>query len=360
MNRSIINLELNGRVFSGWKSLGIAFDMEALSTAFNFNLYDKGSVVSDEFKTGFASRVLIKPNVESPFEDLLADGYITKIDRSISGESTSMSIEGSDKLIDLVDCSALHTSQTWTNKRFTLIVRDILAPFGLDVDITQLTADPKIEKFTLQSGESAFIAIERLCRSQAVLPLATVDGVLLLGYSANEFDRTLVNLEVGVNVKSLTESSSWQSRFSRYIGRSQTTGRGKRWTAKMLQCAAEAVDSGVTRYRPLLFIAENKADNALLGKRVNWEAQVRSGRALEHVVTVDGFYQKADDGEPLTLWQKNKRVNLKCEYWNLDIERLITKVDFSLNEGGGELTTMTLKHPDIFKPDPSATVDLTP
>jgi len=119
------------------------------------------------------------------------------------------------------------------------------------------------------------------------------------------------------------------------------------------------VDTGVTRYRPLLFVSENKADNTLLRKRVNWEAQVRSGRALEHVVVVDGFYQKGDDGEPLTLWQKNKRVNLKCNYWGLDIERLITEVHFALG-AGGELTTLTLKHPDIFKPDPSEKVDLTP
>ena len=253
----------------------------------------------------------------------------------------------------------MHPSQTWTKKRFALIVRDILTPFGLDVDVTQLTANPKIEKFTLQSGESAFNAIERLCRSQAVIPLSTVEGVLLLGYAANAFERAIVNLEVGVNVKSISESSSWRNRFSRYIGRSQTTGRSKRWTAKMLQCAAEAVDAGVTRYRPLLFIAENKADTALLEKRVNWEAQVRSGRALTYTVVVDGFYQKTADGEPLTLWQKNKRVNLKCAYWDVDIERLITRVEFSLGPRG-ELSTLILKHPDIFKPNPSDEVDLTP
>ena len=338
--------------------MGMSFDMEELSTSFSFNLYDKNSVVSDAFKVGFDARVFSKPNEESPFNDLLVDGFVTKIDRSISDTATSMSIEGSDKLIDLVDCSALHDSQTWTNKKFTAIVRDILTPFALSVDTNQLRDDPKIEKFTLQSGESAFNAIERLCRSQAVLPLATPDGVLVLGYSANEFERSIVNLEVGVNVKSLVETSSWQSRFSKYIGRSQTTGNGKRWTAKMLECAAEAIDAGVTRYRPLLFIAENKADTALLGKRVNWEAQVRSGRALEHVVVVDGFYQKGDDDEPLTLWKKNTRINLKCEYWGLDIERLITRVDFALGSAG-ELTTLTLKHPDIFKPDPSDKVDLT-
>jgi len=359
MNKSIVELELNGRVFSGWKSFDMVSDMEALSTSFNFSLYDKNSVVSNEFKTGFASCLNVKPDSDSPFTDQLADGFITKIDRSISGTATSMAIAGSDKLIDLVDCSALHDAQTWTNKRFTLIVRDIITPFGLSVDTTQLMDDPKIEKFSLQSGESAFNAIERLCRSQAVIPLSSPEGVLILGYSANEFERTIVNLELGVNIKTLSESSSWQSRFSRYIGRSQTTGRGKRWNAKMLQCAAEATDTGVTRYRPLLFVAENKADNLLLRKRVNWEAQVRSGRALEHVVVVDGFYQKGDKGEPLTLWQKNKRVNLKNDYWDLDIERLITEVAFSLTDAG-EQTTLVLKHPDIFKADPTDAVDLTP
>ena len=360
MNRSVIELALNDTVYSGWESFSLTDDMEALSTSFGFKLYDKGGEIADAFKAGFASKIFVRPSATSPFQEEILDGFITSVDKTLSGTSTSMTVEGNDKLIDLVECSALHRSQTWVNKRFSLIVKNILAPFSLDLDASQLLSDPKIKKFTLQSGESAFGAVERLCRSEAVLPLSTYTAALLLGYAADEDDTTIVSLEVGKNIKTFSESSSWQNRFSRYIGRSQTSGGGKRWTAEMLRCAAEATDEGIDRYRPLLFISENKADTRVLGKRVNWEAQVRSGRGLTHTVSVDGFYQKAEDGEPLTLWQKNKRVQLKNQYWGIDIERLITKVVFSLTASGGEKTVLTLKHPDIFKPDPSAKVDLTP
>ena len=357
MNKSSIRLSLTGTFFSGWERVSLDFDMEALNSAFSLDLFDKEGAVTSGFKTGLDCDIYIT-NTDYGVDQKVIPGFITNTTRAIADTTNTMTVSGSDRLVDIVDCAALYEQKTWLNKRFSSIITDLLKPFSLKVDIRELRDDPIIKKFTLQSGETAFSSIERLCRSQAVLPLSTFDGDLLLTYAADMAKRALVDLELGVNIKRLTETADWTERFSEYIGVGQYPGGGKKWTKQMLQGKSVAEDVGVTRYRPMLFVAEGKAERASLDKRVRWEAQIRSGRATEYSVEVDGWFQKDPFGRPLKLWEKNERVNLKADYWDIDKDLLITKVAMSLNENG-EMTTLTLKHPDIFKPDPTEKVDLT-
>ena len=357
MNRSTVSLEVNDTFLTGWKDFKAEFDMEVLPASFEFGLYDKEKSLTKLLQTGLAARV----SILDPFfgaRHQLIDGFLQRVPRSLGSVENKKSLFGHDRFIDVVECSVVRRAQTWWRKRFASIVADILEPFELAVDKSQLKSNPRIDKFTIQSGETAFSAIERLCRNQAVLPLSTVENNLLLGYAADSDTVASENLEVGVNIEGIGEDTSWGERFSEYIGLGQQAGNGRRWTKEMLQGRAVAKDAGVTRYRPKLFIAESRADNKILRKRVNWEAQVRSGRSTVHTVLVSGWYQKSIDGRPLRPWVKNERVNLRVAEWDLNVQRLITKVAYSLGKKG-ELTTLTLKHPDIFKADPRETVNLT-
>lgn len=358
---SVPLLDVNGQLISGWEKFNATFDMENLSTSFSFELYDKEGTITRSLRTGLECNVQVENLLAGVRNQSLAPGYIANTTRSINESTHTFSMTGHDKLIDLVDCAAIYKSQTWTKTKFSSIVTDLLDPFGLKVDKSSLNPndDTLIEKFTIQSGETAFESIERLCRSQAILPLSTFDGNLYLGYAATQFDRA-TDLEVGVNVKQLDEYISWEERYSTYIGLSQYPGSGKKWSKEVLQNKYTAYDVGVDRYRPMMFIAESKADRKILEKRVAWEAQVRSGRATEYTAVVQGWFQKTKQGMATpNLWEKNKRLNLKFDDWDLNKELLITKVNLSLDNSAGEITTLTLKHPDIFKPDPTERVDLT-
>jgi len=359
MNKSVPLLDVNGQLLSGWEKVELTFDMEALPTSFQFDLYDKAGSVTRGLRTGLACNIMIDNLLAGVRNKTVAPGFITSSNRSISDTTDTFTLVGYDKLGDIVDCAAVYPSQTWTRTKFSSIVKALLQPFGLKVDVTRLNPadDIIIEKFTIQSGESAFSSIERLCRSRAVLPMSTFDGNLLLGYAATPTERA-VNLEMGVNIKQLDQTVSWEERFSTYTGLSQYPGNGKKWSKSVLQNKAEAYDVGVDRYRPMLFIAESKEDRKGLDKRVKWEAQVRSGRATEYTATVSGWFQKNAAGIPTVLWEKNKRTNLRYDEWDINKEVLITKVVMTLDEGG-ENTVLTLKHPDVFKQDPTEVVDLT-
>lgn len=358
MNSSIVQLDLNGQLFTGWKRFSFEDDMETLSSSFSFDLYDKSDSVTKSFRTGLDCVININNEGVGVDNFSILNGFIVNTNKNKSGTNSNFSVNGFDKLIDIVECSVIYRSQTWLNKRFSSIIKDILDPFAIGLDQTNLKSDPKIERFTIQSGESAFDAIERLCRNEAVLPLSTFAGDLLLGYSATENERA-ADLEYGSNILVINESVDWSERFSNYTGLAQYPGRGGRWKKDILQSREVAIDAGVTRYRPLLFIAEGKAERKTLRQRVRWEAQIRSGRSREYTVTVSGWYQKDVNGNISNqLWEKNKRVNLRYDDWDINEDRLITKVVFTLDENG-ELTILTLKHPDIFKQNPSEEVDLT-
>ena len=371
-NQSTIALQIGAQRFEGWESVSMEFDMESLVSTFSLGLYDPDrllSVDADDFPAGQACKISIT-NKTIPISyisqggtgfqtsETVIDGFIVRRRRALSRSSNVLTVEGADKLVDLVDCSAEHTSRTWMKKPFSGIVRDLVAPFDITVNSLALQGDPLIDKFTLQSGETVFDAIERLCRSQAVLPLSDFKGNVVLSYAATKAEPAAAWLMLGVNLLSLEENVDWSERYSKYTVLGQSAGDGKKWTTEMLQSSATARDTGITRYRPKIIISENRATNEIMIKRVRWEAQVKSGRSTEYTATVRGWYKTNLSGQPDSLWQKNEKLILRCTPWGIySQELLITKVVFSLDDSG-ELTQLTLKHPDVFKAQPGAVVDL--
>lgn len=349
---STVEIEIGGRLFSGWKSVRIDTDIESLSSSFSVGARDKDGLLSS-IVAGTECKVYIVDKTKK----LVLDGHVVQRERSLTSSAHDVSISGNDKLADLVDCSAIKSNRVWIKKKFTAIIKAIASEFSIDVNTTAVASDPIIDKYVLQTGESAFDTIERLCRTQGVLPISSFDGKLILSYAATAAERCVENLVVGQNILDIKETSDWNERFSQYICISQNAGNGKKWDAAILQCKAVSSDASVTRYRPKLFTAENRSDNAMLVKRANWEAQVRAGRSTTYSLSVRGWFQKIAGIPSSTLWEKNKRVNLKVDAWDIDEELLVTSVSYSL-DNNGEITALTLRHPDTYLKDPTASISI--
>lgn len=356
MINSIVKIELNDKLFSNWKSFSAEFDMEEISSSFSLEIFDKDFLLYEEFKVGLNCTIFVSDSINGELIKII-EGYITRLNLNISGDNTSFSIEGSDSLIDLVECSVKHENKAWANSKFTSILSDLLGPFNIELDRSQLTEDKIIPRFTLQSGESVFSAIERLCRNQAILPLSTFDSKLLLTNSDFTFFMPL-SLEMGKNILSFTESVDYSDRFSDYTGLGQYSGNGKKWTKSNLSGKATAQDLDMPRYRPFVVIAETKIERQTLSKRINWESQVRAGRSKEYQITVTDWFQRDENGNSLALWEKNKLVRLRVADLNIDSDLLITKVTFLQSESG-TFTELTLKDPIIFMQNPSEQTSLT-
>lgn len=354
-----VQLEVDGKNFQGWKKVTIKHSMETLCGAFSIELYDKQDSQTNDIDEGSACKISLV-NDETKARDLILTGYIDEVNRRESSSSTSMTIKGRDRTSDLVDCSAEHTSNTWIQVRLQDLCKELADPFGILVDDSELEQLDPIKKFTLQMGETAYSAIERIIRSKAVLATTNSDSDLVLTYSADASTKSEENLEVGKNVLEIEETRTSQKRFSKYICRGQTSGRGKKWSKQNTRLIADAIDEEITRYRPHIFMAENKATSDGLKARVAWEAQIRAGRARVYTVTVKGWYQTDYFGAKVKPWEINERVNLKWTRRNIDKQFLITSVAHRLAEGTGRTTTLVLKNVDIFKANPTEKVQLAP
>jgi len=353
-----ILLGVKGLNYSGWNKISVTRTMESLTGSFSIDLVGGENSNTNLIKKGDPCKIYIKDDIE--IEIQVMNGYIDEVRRSRTSSNTSLSISGRDKTLDLVDCSAIFKpSNTWLKKKLPDIAKDLCRPFGIKLIDESKPSEP-FKKITIQSGESPFALIERICRQVGVLPITNTYGQLLLTYAREINDLPVIDLIDGVNILDIEEIDSLKNQFSEYTVKGQNSGSGLMWQkSDTTSFKGIARDLNVKRYRPLVIMAESKSNKKLVQERASWEAQVRAGRSRVHNITVRNWFQRpGTDTKTARLWSPNTLVNLKSNPWGLNEKRLITSVSYSLDTTGGRVTQLTLKHPNTYKISPSNEVQL--
>ncbi|MCL2430288.1 MAG: hypothetical protein FWD12_13745, partial [Alphaproteobacteria bacterium] len=111
------------------------------------------------------------------------------------------------------------------------------------------------------------------------------------------------------------------------------------------QIAGTAHDDAITRYRPLVIIAEAQADDDNAAKRADWELRRRLAKSTKATIAVNGWHQQ--NGE---LWRPNLMVYTEVPYFGLERELIIGQVTFEMGDQG-EMTRLELTLPDAFLPE---------
>lgn len=365
-NNTAIILEANGEIFGGWTSVSYTHSLDSLSREFELEINDE----TGGFESGIKEETevalyavedlgVLKNETEQLVSIIektkLFDAIVMDTNTSIGPDGYGFNVSGNDRTIDLVECSAIVPSNTWRRAKVSKIITDLCRPYSIDVDASGLSEDRNIKKFSINSGDTAFTPIERLCRYAGVIPFAQLDGNIKLISSDNLTEVSEVPLVVGKNVIRINRGSSVRNRRSEIIGKSIVSGNGKRWSNKNLKIKAVAFDTEITRYRPMLFIAESKAEKRELQNRVNWEAQVRKGRAGDITVQLSDIFKRDNNGEIVGIWQVGERVPLVVDKWNLNRQYLIASFNFSMSNSGRRVS-LTLRDPDTYKPEPGAEI----
>jgi len=110
---------------------------------------------------------------------------------------------------------------------------------------------------------------------------------------------------------------------------------------------AEALDPEISRYRPLVVIAEHGTSAGTLQDRATWETLVRMGRGKRGRCTVRGW-RSGQHGESGSLWMPNTLVHVKSDRLNLDGQMLVVGCTYTLTEQG-QLTEMTFARREAFE-----------
>lgn len=337
---SNIILKVDGEKFSGWTEAKISRSIETLCGSFTLKMID----VSDEEIFSFSPNSLCSIYANN---DLLITGYIDGQGPIISPNDASVTVSGRCKTSDLVDCSAINKPGSWRDIKVRQLITSLLNPNGNTFNIrlvvdTSLGED--VREFTLNSGESVYDAISRICEYRAFIPVSNGKGELVLTNVGS--GKTNDNLVYAQNVPSAGGEFNFVNRFSEYIVKGQQSGRGKSWSKTNTQKVGIAKDEYITRFRPKVITAESEITSEGAQKRANWEAQIRAGRSSKINVQLPGWRQSNGD-----LWRENLRVFTFIPRLRVDGELLINEIEYN-KTGESESVSMKLVDPIIYSKNP--------
>lgn len=341
-----LKLNIGSFNIEGWKFISIRRNLENMCGGFNISLRYKDEAQIDVIEPEEPCKILIEDDELNTITTQLT-GYIDTRKRTVSGTSTVLSVTGRDKTQDLIDCSAIVKSNTFNQTTVFQFASALCKPFGITV-VDEAKDTTKFKEITIQSGESTFSPIERVCRQLGILPMTDTEGKLVLANTGLNAEKAGADLVVGKNVLEIEEIWDTKSRYSEYTVKGQG-GSTLEWLKESTnKLKGVATDKYVSRYRPLVIMAESKATASSVQKRAKWEAQVRSGRSKYYQVKVKGW-KKTNLQD---YWEINTLTNLKYDKWSLNKQFLITSTEQIIDDSG-RITIISLKDPSVYSKNPT-------
>jgi prophage tail gpP-like protein len=339
-----ITLRIDGVDWTYWKSVEITRQMDAIAGAFSVSLTDKWINGSQALPiaAGMECEVLIG-------RDPVIKGYIDKVTPSFSASDHGIAVSGRDRSADLVDCAAAHKPGQWMNLSALQICEILAKPFGVPVRAEGDVGAP-FPSVKLEQGEKAFEALDKCLKQRELLACPDGEGgLVLLKIGALEHVMAIVQ---GENILSASADYDMTDRFSDYHVQAQNKGGDDAWGKAVCAVHAESKDAAVRRYRPMIVRAENAVDSAGAKQRAAWECVVRAARAVTVSVTVQGFRQGPPGDASAPLWQVNAMTDVDIPFLRIQQRLVSGKVTFKRDASSGSTTTLELKDPAAYKPEP--------
>lgn len=346
-----VELLVGGLRYSGWESIRITQSLESFAGSFALDVSDRwGQGDPWPIMEGDACRVQIDGQTA-------IYGFVDKRSMSISESQRSLSYTGRDAAADLVDCSVLVQDAStkghkWIYRNLDIagFAKQLAEPLGINVTVQAGLVLPVDPYLVAHPGESGFEAIKRAAGSAGVLVISDGAGGIMITRSGSSRASALIE---GVNIMAASIEYDASSRFATYLISSQPPGSDDA-NGDALRVQAQATDSAVTRTSRVLLIRPDKGmDAATAKRRADWEARVRAARAATVQITVQGWEQPTAG----TLWKINALANVHApNSIGVDGDMLISQVEFSISDGGGQVTTLHLVRPDAFTPEPQTAI----
>lgn len=328
-----VTLTVNGTTYGGWKTATVRRGIEQVAGSFELTVSDRWSGQDERWPIRKGDACTLKES-----GDVLITGYVDDAIPFFDSKQHGITVTGRDKTGDLVDCSAIVKTGQWKDRTLLQVATDICKPFGIPVT-DEAGADTPFKTAALQEGETAWEALERAGRMRGVLLVSDGKGGLVITRAGT--GRINTPLVQGKNIKVGRGAFSMRDRHSVYTCKGQAVGFDTSSPEQNASPVGEATDPAVTRYRPLVILAESTSDAAGLKNRAMWEAAVRKGRSARPVFTVQGW--RHADG----LWSPNLLVPVKCPYLDLDQEMLVVSVAHTI--GRGSYCELELGLPEGFE-----------
>lgn len=361
-----IRIEVNGRIFQGWKSAQVVSGLDQIATQFALAVtreYPGGDSV--RVRPGDLVRVLIG-------DDLVATGYADKCPISYDGSRITVSVSGRSRAGDIVDSCitteikagkttttaggggwpgikyradgsavpAARVSSQWRTIDAKRTISALIAPYGLKL-YSEDARSIVISNTSVSKGTKVAEAIKKLIQSEGLIVTDTESGdIRLVSLRAPEKASGAVIASLdgsGTNVLSGSCQFDYSNAYSSYEVYGQAKpSKASRSPSAEYNVRGEA-SSGVfgARTRTLRVFESGDADASGVRDRAAYEAATRESRAKTAEYKLAGWRQP--DG---SLWRKGALVRVKDQILGFDEWMLIGSVTFDMSDSG---CTTTLK-----------------
>jgi len=352
-----LSIRVNGKPFTHFQNATVMRSIESLCGRFTL--------------TSSADDNELFPVLAGDAVEILADdvtiltGFVDKSGGSYDDKSHQITVNGRDRLSDLVDSTVARAVEFSPNIGLESIVKHVLRDLGIDVEVINNAG--KIENFTeteIQSegiGQNAFQFLESLARKRQVLLTSDFkSNIVLIRGNTGKIKTPLKHIKGGQrtgqrgrlttsgddnNIKSAQWDYDLSNRFNKYTVQAQlvTTFLGAGTTPEdAVTQSGSATDDQIRKTRVLEINSEENADASTAGLRAIWEANIRRARSFSYFCTVQGH---SVDGAP---WDFNKLVHVSDVFADLSSEFLIKQVDFSYNKTKGSSSKIGITYKDAF------------
>jgi prophage tail gpP-like protein len=327
-------LTVAGKEFGGWLSVTVEKSLDLFAHAFSLRYADKWTIDDEPWEI-FAGEECVLHWESSP----IVSGYITRTEHSITGNQYDLTASGRSYTGDLVDCSAIYKRGKWRNTSLINLASTLCEPFAIAVEDEAGITRP-FKRFELDEGETVHDAIDRACRIRACLPITNNDGSVSI-IRSDSLDRGTFDLDYGL-VESRRLMHDEQDRYNVYTFKGQSHADDEHHFYNAATKKGFVNDPTVTRYRPLIVLAETESNAEDLGERAVWERNVRAARSDQVEYTLDGITNP--DGNP---WEPGMRVRVLDTLLKIASTLLVNSVQFQLGADGLH-TTLGLVSPETY------------
>jgi prophage tail gpP-like protein len=346
-----VSLVVFGNRYRGWERVRVSRSMETIASSFEMAVTDRWAERNEPWPIGEGDECKVYVGGARPENQVIA-GFIDTRELEIGPGTSSTVVTGRDASGDLVDCSALLDAWEFKNVSPFDLAKKICAPYDVGVSMQPGLALPEITapskgKLSIDPGDTAFSALEKICRLAGVLLIPDRQGNIVISRAAST--RCATQIVEGKNLIKGKATYSTQKRFHRYLVLGQHKGSDSFHGSNSAGVKGSSTDQNVERRaRTLVVIPEVPLTNDQAKRRAEWECASRSARADTATVTVQGWTQQ--DG---SLWDINTLVKVKSPTLKIDGELLISSVVYSLSREGGTTVELSLKNPGAFDTVPT-------
>ena len=335
-----VTLTVDGLEYGGWKSVQIIADLERQFRTFKLDITWQwpGQTQVRRIQPGAPCEVRIG-------SELVLTGYVFKAPISYDGRQISLSVEGSSKTQDLVDCAAINRPNQWHQQPLLSIVEALASSYSVFVT-SEITETARLGSHTIVPGETVFQSIDRLLTLFRVFSTDDAQGRVVLARPGSG-GRASDGLELGRNILSANAPMDYSQVFAEYRVIGQHKGNDLKSGAAVSEVEAIASDLGYQRKRVTVINEGMQITPKLALQRARWEAGTRAGKALTSTYQVQGWRQANGD-----LWRHNTLVKVKDPVLEVDGDMLISKVTYALS-AQGSVTTLQVAPPYTFDANPT-------